>query len=318
MDAIALAAERLQAADACHDEDPARGAALLREIDPAALDAGQRPRYAFLLNHVLAEKMGQAGEAWQRQQALLAAAGSETPLPLLRHAGAAAHLAGDLAGATRLTARVADVAAVPLIQAAELMALAAASFEVPGLHGDAAGEAALAALAPLHDAPWQRATGLDAAAGALANNIASDLAERPLAELASPPLRDALAQAATLAQGLWHRAGQWVHHERAHYLCALAANALGQPAEAESQARAGLVLIANFDRDGQESVDRAFLLSELAQALAREGRLAEAEVERAQADALADAFDDPALVSWYRRRVARQAELDQALTAPIA
>jgi hypothetical protein len=318
MDPIALAAERLQAADACHDEDPQRGAALLREIDPVALDPGQRPLYAYLLNHVLAEKLGQPGEAWQRQQALLAAAGAEAPLPLLRHAGAAAHLAGDLAGETRLTARLADVADTPLVQAAELMALAAASFEVPALRGEAAGEAALAALAPLHASAWQHGSGLDAAAGVLTNNIASDLAERPLAELASAALRHALARAATLAQGFWHRAGQWVQHERAHYLRALVANALGEAAEAESQARAGLVLIANFDRSEQEAVDRAFLLSELAHALARQGRIAEAEVERAQADAIADAFDDPGLVSWYRRRVARQAELDQALTAPIA
>ena len=318
MDAIALATERLQAADACHDEDPPRGAALLREIDPAALDAGQRPLYAFLLNHVLTEKLGQPAEAWQRQQALLAAAGAETPLPLLRHAGAAAHLAGDLAGETRLTVRLADVAAVPLVQAAELVALAAASFELPSQRGSAAGEAALVALAPLHTTAWQHASGLDAAAGALTNNIASDLAERPPAELAMAPLRDALAQAATLAQGLWQRAGQWVQHERAHYLRALAANALGDSAEAESQARAGLVLIANFDREGQETVDRAFLLSELAHALARQGRTAEAQVERAQADAIAEAFDDAGLVSWYRQRAARQAALDQALTAPIA
>ena len=318
MDAIALATERLQTADACHDEDPQRGATLLREIDASALDPGQRPLYAFLLNHVLAEKLGQPGEAWQRQQALLAAAGEQQPLPLLRHAGAAAHLAGDLAGETRLTARLADVAGVPLVQAAELVVLAAASFEVPGLCSDAAGEAALAALAPLRDTLWQHASGLDAAAGALTNNLASDLAERPPAELASPPLREALAEAATLAQGFWQRAGQWVQQERAHYLRALAANALGHAAEAESQARAGLVLLANFDHAGQESVDQTFLRSELAHALARQGRTAEAQVERTQADALADAFDDSGLVNWYRRRVARQVALDQALTAPIA
>jgi len=322
MDAVALALERLQAADTCHDEDPARGAALLREIDPAALDAGQRARYAFLLNHVLAEKQGEAGEAWQRQQGLLAAAGAEASLPLLRHAGAAAHLAGDMAGETRLTVRLADVAAVPLAQAAELVALAAASFEVPSLRGEAAGEAAMAALAPLQDLAWQQASGLDAAAGALTNNIASDLAERPLDELALPTLREALARTATLAQGFWQRAGQWVQHERAHYLRALAANALGEADEAELQARAGLVLIANHDDQGREMVDRAFQLSELAHALARQGRIAEAEVERALADAIAASFNDAGLTSWYRRRIERQAALDhaadQALTAPIA
>jgi hypothetical protein len=227
-----------------------------------------------------------------------------------------------MAGEARLTVRLADVAEVRLAQAAELVTLAAASFEVPGLRGEVAGEAALAALAPLQDSAWQQASGLDAAAGALTNNIASDLAERPLDELAMPTLREALAQAAVLAQGFWHRAGRWVQHERAHYLRALVANALGDAREAELQARAGLVLIANFDDQGREMVDRAFLLSELAHSLARQGRIAEAEVERALADAIADSFNDPGLVSWYARRVERQAQLDraadQALTAPIA
>jgi hypothetical protein len=216
---------------------------------------------------------------------------------------------------------LADTANVPLGQAAELMALAAASFTVPSLQGEA-GEAALAALAPLHSGPWRQASTLDGSAGALTNNLASDLAERPVAELASEPVRSAMSQAAQLAQAFWHRAGQWVQHERAHYLRALVANALGDSAEAEAQARVGLVLIANFDHDNQESVDRAFLLSELAHALARQGKRAEAEVERAQADALAEAFDDEGLVRWYRGRLARQAALDaapnQAFTAPTA
>ena len=311
-DARAMAGEWLQAADACHDEDPARGAVLLRRIDPTALDESQRLLYAYLLNHVLAEKLGQPAEAWQGQQALLDAAGPQAPLPLLRHAAAAARLAGDAAAEDRLTARLAGAAGVGPAQAAELVGLAAASFRVPSLAGDAAGEAAMAALAPLRGVAWQKAGGLDAAAGALTNNLASDLAERPVQELGSTPLRLAMAEAATLAQGFWHRAGQWVQHERAHYLRALVANALGDAAEAECQARAGLVLLENFDREQQERVDQAFLRSELAHALQKLGLPADAQVERAQADALVEALDDEAISAWYGRRVARQAALDAA------
>ncbi|MFO1338412.1 MAG: hypothetical protein U1F53_09265 [Burkholderiaceae bacterium] len=311
----AQAAEWLQAANACHDADPPRGAELLRRIDATALDPGQRPLYAFLLNHVLTEKLGQPAEAWQRQQALLKAAGADAPLPVLRHAAAAARLAGDAAGEDPLVSRLATVAGVGPAQAGELVGLAAASFRLPrlgGRQGDEAGELALAALAPLHQPAWQRASGLDAAAGALTNNLASDLAERPLGELRSAPLRQALAEAAALAQGFWQRAGQWVQHERAHYLCAIAANALGDAAEAERQARAGLALITAFDQAGQERVDQAFLRSELAHALARQGQTAEAAVERVQADALADDFDDAELSAWYQRRLARQRVLDGA------
>lgn len=309
------AAEWLRAANACHDEDPARGAELLRRIDAATLDPGQRPLYAFLLNHVLAEKLGQPGEAWQRQQALLAAAGAEAALPVLRHAAAAARLAGDAAGDDRLVSRLATVAGVGPGQAGELVALAAASLRVPGLQGAAAGELALAALAPLHQPAWHGANGLDAAAGALTNNLASDLAERPPGELRSAPLRQALDEAATLAQGFWQRAGQWVQHERAHYLRAIAANALGDAATAERQARAGLTLITSFDQAGQERVDQAFLRSELAHALSRQGQTAQAAVERVQADALADDFDDPELSAWYQRRLARQRALDASFSS---
>lgn len=311
-DLAAQAEARLQQADAVHDEDLAQAAALLREVVPALLAPARWPRYAFLVNHVLAEKLGRRTEAWQFQQTVLAAAGAEATLPLLRQAAAAAHLAGDAAGEGRLNQRLADAAGVAPAQAAELTALAATAWQLSSLQADAAADAALAALAPLAGDAWQQASALDQAAAVATNNIASDLVERPVADLPAAPLQAALQQAAAWSQAFWQRAGTWVHHERAHYLRAMVANALGEPAQAELQARAGLVLIDSFDHDKQESVDRAFLLSELAHALAQQGRSAEAAVERAQADAVAEAFGDPELERWYRDRVARQAALDAA------
>lgn len=307
-------AQRLQAADECHDIDPARAAGLLRQVDPAGLDGGQQPRYAYLLNHVFAEKLGLALEAWQRQQSLLNAAGDDAPLPLVRQAGAAARLAGDAAGEDQLTARLAGIAATSPVQASELIELAAASFQVPSLAGDTAGDVALRVLAPLRGAAWQHNSGLAAAAAALTNNLATDLADRPVEELPSASLRQAMAQAAELSQHFWRQAGQWVHHARAHYLRALVANALGDARLAEQQARAGLVLLANHDRDNQERVDQAFLRLELAHALATQGRATESQVERAMADALAEQFDDSGLNQWYASRVRRQ----QALSANAA
>lgn len=313
MDLTAQATELLQAADACHDEDPLRGAELLRQIAADALNPGQRPLFAFLLVHVLGEKLGQYAEAWARVQAVLAASGDEATLPLLRHAGAAARLAGDHAAESSIVIRLATVAKVEAPRAAELVVLAAAAFEIPRLPGEPAARVALAALAPLgRHAAWREAGGLDGAAAVMTNNIASELAERPVAELGLTPLREAMACAAEWSQSFWHRAGQWVHHERAHYLRALVANALGDAATAESQARAGLVLLANFDTEGREKVDEAFLRSELAHALARLGRPADAQVERAQADATIEAVDEEGITRWYRDRVARQQALDAA------
>lgn len=73
------------------------------------------------------------------------------------------------------------------------------------------------------------------------------------------------------ARLLAERAGQWVQHERAHYLAALAANALGDAESAAHQARAGLVLLDTHDTAHEETVDRAFLEQELAQALSGSG-----------------------------------------------
>jgi hypothetical protein len=303
---------RLQQADDLHDEEPAQAAALLREVVPALLAPGRWTRYAFLVNHLLAEKLGRPTEAWQFQQTVLASAGANATAPLLRQGAAAARMAHDTAAETRLNQRLAEEAGTAAAQAAELTALVAASYQVPSLPADAAGDAARAALAPLAGTAWQHASGLDTAAAVSTNNIASNLLERPLAELGSPPLRAAMQLAAERSQALWQRAGTWVNHARAHYLRAMVANALGDPAEAELQARAGLVLLTSFDQQRQETVDQAFLLQELAHALARQGRSAEAAVERAQADAVAEAFDDAALTRWYQDRLARQAALDGA------
>jgi hypothetical protein len=49
--------QRLDEADACHDDEPVRGAELLSGIDPAQVPPERRPGLAFLLNHVLGEKL---------------------------------------------------------------------------------------------------------------------------------------------------------------------------------------------------------------------------------------------------------------------
>ena len=43
----------LDEADACHDDEPARAADMLRRIDPSALPADRLPVLAFLFNHLL-------------------------------------------------------------------------------------------------------------------------------------------------------------------------------------------------------------------------------------------------------------------------
>ena len=86
----------LDEADACHDDDPPRAAAVLRQLDLAALPPGRLPGVAFLLNHVLGEKLGAWPEAHKLFDALLRASGDPPPPALFRQAAAAARLAGEI------------------------------------------------------------------------------------------------------------------------------------------------------------------------------------------------------------------------------
>jgi hypothetical protein len=300
---------RLQEANICHDDDAARAAQLLRDIDSRALDAAEWPLLAFLLNHVLGEKLARWDEAHARLTSLLAHAGDATTALLWRQAAVAARLCGDTSAATQCVAGLASCTGVGTEQAQQLVALAAASFAVPQAGAASAGRIALDALAALDSAHWQAASALDTAAAASCNNLAAGLSERPLGDLRDPCLRDALQRAALCSQRLWQRCGNWVNQDRACYGVAVAAGALGDAAQALAASRQGLALLDEHDQADEESVDRAFL--ELEQAFAQQclGHNADAASARARADALAAAFDDDSLRQWYRQRVERHALL---------
>jgi hypothetical protein len=294
--------ERLDEADAIHDGEPARGAELLRAIDPARLPPNRWPGYAFLLNHVFGEKLGLWSEALQRQHALIAAARPEPALVLWRQAAAAAVLAGATQAVDEYTAAFAQASGAPAARCTELLQLNAVMFRASGLDAAQAGEETLAALAPLALPAWQAPSPLDASVAACANNIASGLLDRPATELRHGPARAALVGAAEQAQRFWQRAGTWVHHERALYLRAMVCNALGEHADARSHTLAALALLDAHDTDHAEDVDRAFLELERWHACARLGAAADAEHAARRARALADSFDDASLNEWFTSR----------------
>ena len=294
----------LDEAQACHDEDPARGAELLRRIDPAALPVDRLPGLAFLLNHVLGEKLGAWPEAHAMFGPLLRAAGDAHPPPALwRQAAAAAGLAGAAGAAARHAAALAAATGAAEAQVGDVVVLTQVMYRVPGLPADEAAQTVAATL-PAFDAPAWRdgSTPLDAAVAACTNNIASSLIERPAAELRGAALRRATHDAAALAERFWRRAGTWVHHERAAYLCALVANAFGEAAPARDHALRGLALLDANDADRAENVDRAFLLLERSRACRALGRASEAEATLGEADALASQFADAGLDAWYASR----------------
>lgn len=302
-------AQLLAEADACHDDEPPRAAQLLRQIDSGALGEGDRPLYAFLLNHVLGEKLGDWGVAHRRLAPLLAQVGEAAPAVLWRQGAVAAMLSGEGAAAAAAIAGLARVAPATELQATELVRLAAAGFTVPAAPAAHAGQIALAAMAALEAPHWQSGGALDTAAAATCNNLATALSDRSLEDLREPLLRDALLRAARCSQSLWQRAGNWVNHERACYGLAVAAGALGDAALQRDSAAQGLAQLDMHDSAHEEHVDRAFLELELAHACQRLGRSDEANAARARADALAGSFDDAFLAQWYAQRVQRHGQL---------
>jgi hypothetical protein len=227
---------------------------------------------------------------------------------LWRQAAIAAQVADDAALARDWIRALATSGQAPLATARALVNLGAVGFSAPTLDAETAGRLTLQALQPLAALHALPGTGLDTSFGVVTNNLASDLLERPLADLGQPDLRTALELAVEHAQHFWQRAGSWVNVERAHYLRAMAANALGEGALGATQARAGLGLLDTHDTAHAEDVDRTFLQLELAQGLRLAG-LELATEARDRAETLAAAFGDAALDRWFADRVRRNEAL---------
>jgi hypothetical protein len=266
--------------DRIHDEHPAQASDRLRALDAAGLPAARLGSLAFLLNHVLGEKLGAWREAAQRVGAL--AERADAPLPVLRHWAAAALLAEDADLAARAQSRLAAAAQVDAAMAAALARVSAWNFAADAARH--ASEFAALARAAIDLPP----SALDAGFAAAMNNVTvallERLADRPLGEAQ----RDALRWGAQAARVFWLRAGGWIEDERSDYLCAKVGLRLGDAAAAAAAAERALAVV---DSNGGDPVERAFVLQPLAAALARLGDRERASALRAEAAALAGRLD---------------------------
>ena len=294
--------------DAIHDDEPQRALQMLLSLDGSTVSVGKLPRLAFLLDHVLGEKFDLWSEALAAQRTVVAHAGVHAGPAIFRQAAVAAQMAGDTHQARGWTQALAASSDTPVAKARALVTLGAVMYSVSRQGAESAGRLTLQALQPLAALHAMPGSGLDAAFGAVVTNIASDLLERPLTELSQPDLRTALQLTAQHAQRFWERGGTWVNRERARYLSAMAANALGEGGEGAAQARAGLALLDAHDADGAENVDRAFMELELAMGL-RLGEQAGQGDALARALALAAQFGDAWLDKWFSDRNTRNEAL---------
>lgn len=138
----------------------------------------------------------------------------------------------------------------------------------------------------------QDTASVDRLVAIISNNLASHLMEQ--AELTREEA-DGMLWIAGVAKDAWTRAGDWVNHERADYLIALAHNRISQWSQALAAADAGLATIA---ANGEEEIDEAFLQLARAQALRGSGDQEGAGEALERADALAAPWDG-GLKEWY-------------------
>jgi len=266
--------------DRLHDEAPARAAELLREFEASGLPVPRLGQLAFLFNHVLGEKLGLWNEAAERIAAL--ATRTDAPPGVWRQLFAAQTLRGDALGAAAARvglARATGADDTDANTAGELTVLA----YVPDPLAHAADVLALARAANV-----EQETPLDAALGACFNNVTARLLEASRTVILGTTEKQALQAGAEAARRFWYRAGQWLQHERADYLCAKIAVRIGAAAEAVRAAERGLRLV---EANGNDSIERAFLLLPLAAAHAALGDETRATTLRTEAAQLAQQFD---------------------------
>ncbi len=256
-----------------HDDDPAQAAAGLAKLDLAQVPADRVARVAFLCNHVLGEKLQQ----WPQAVTLLrrltdaAAASAEPPVAALRHLAIALG---------RAAAPDADAALSALAQALQVAPQdARAAIELAANEFESDPVQATRALARLAPRVCALAPGpLDQPLAATLNNQTTNLYYATRQAALSAELVLALRAGAQAAWHFWHRAGGWMEHERALYLCAKIGLRTHDLATALAAAEQGLALV---QAHGDDVIERAFLAQLQAAALERSAQPARAAALRA-------------------------------------
>lgn len=295
-----------------HDADLVGAAVRLRAIAPSALGVDDLASYSWLVNHVIGEKGGD----WPGARALLDALPAQpgSPPVLLRNRAVAYAMSGAALQAWQAESELAQV----LTCGPALAAAAVRLGTLQHLAGTADPLLLVASLLPCLQALESAPAGgpaMPMAARAINNTVSGWLeqVQSPTAPLRIDPLVGAaMARAARCCKVIWMHAGTWMQVERADYLVALVANAIGDWTAAAQAARDGITTI---DANGPEEVDRAFLLVELARARHGLGEPAAARMARDAAFALAEHFDEPGLREWFDRKAATLPELSPAHTA---
>lgn len=269
-----------------HDDDPSGTRAALAAMAKAGVSTQDCARYSWLLNHVIGEKFGAWGEAFELHQA--ACMSSEEPA-VLRNVAVAAWLAGRAEDALRAEEKLGRLHDVPSLQAMLACRLGQVMYLSTALPREDFARSLLQCLNALESI--EPAPVLTPMFAACLNNCVSALLDRlDESTVTDEAVSSALMSGAIKCRELWFACGTWENRERAHYLVALCCNRLGKWASAIEAAREALSII---EANGEEDIDEAFLLLELARAFRGAGQSAEANEALERARTVAERVDEP-------------------------
>ena len=249
----------LEAGWSYHDAQSERLASELEAAADAAVAPGLLSRFLHLSNHTIGEHLGDWPRARRLAERTLAGrtASGETATAWARLC-VARFLAGEPVLA--LAAEIDALRAArdgPLATLIETRFMLIAALVGSGRAGEAAAlyDGALALARQAGNAAPARAI------AAASNNLAAELVEAKTRSAAEDAL---MAAASDAAHEFWLRCGDWVNEEKALYLKALVANALGKSKAALAHADAALAII---EANGPRPSDAALLRLERAKAL---------------------------------------------------
>jgi ATP/maltotriose-dependent transcriptional regulator MalT len=276
--------ESLAEAVRIHDDDPWAARELMLSLAGRLSAPGDLARLAWLATHVLGGLLKRWPEALQVCRQAVTAAGPPRP-DMLRSLAASATLAGDVLEAAEAEAALAALFGAPVADCTTLARLLVIEQDLS--------QDKLARWLPLLDDAVARAEAIDGPPDLVrflaitANNSASAILDWIPA--ATGETASVLERTARLSFRCWLAVGSWVHHERAHYLMALALNTTGRSTAAADHARQGLALIRANE---PQPVDSCFHLLALARALNSLGDTAGADAALAEAATYPAGFDD--------------------------
>ena len=290
--------ELLRDGFAYHDTQSERFAGELE----AAVAAGSVTQEHWLrllnvCNHTIGEHMGDWPRARRLAERVLEGrVAEEATATVWSRLATARHMAGDPLAAT--LAEFEALKASDDIRGAYVEGKVNLAIALMGSGQLEAGASLYESVVPLADPSAPSAA--DRSLAVASNNLATDLLE---VENRSPAQERLMVAAAENALIFWRKAGTWVNEERALYLKALVANAVGQPDESLAISGQALGIIAA--NGGGEEIDVCFLNLSRANAFGLKGEAAAHREALTAADAEAATWDDDGLKAWYAEERAK-------------